>query len=132
MAFQKQAEHSEKEFPKITDIPLLKEYAQDKKFCKSGIFQVEHLVTPGRYQNFTLINYTINVRINVGPNNSQNYEFLVKFAKSIKADDVSGLWLGCEIRDRMKGYVNVGTDDEKGVTWVKHALGFAIKTDGPF
>ena len=128
MAFKSQATYEEKPLKKLSDIPLLKSYAKDKKFCKSGLFQIEHIVPPGRFNNFTLVNYTINVRVNVTPNNEEAYAFLVEYQKLVDGEEMAIDWLGCQITDRLKGYVNIGTDDEKAVSWEKQPLGFRVST----
>lgn len=89
---------------------------------------MEHVVPPGRFQNFTLLNYTINVRVNVGPNNEDAYKFLNEYWATIDAESKGLPWLGCQITDRMKGYVNIGTDEEKAVDWTAGGLGRKIDT----
>ncbi len=128
MAFVKQATHEEKQFPKLSEVPLLRAYADDPKFCKSGIFYVEHLVPPGRFQNFTMVNYTLNVRVNVSPNNEDALSFLKSYFAMIEEDPVKADMLGCQIRDRQKGFVDIGIDDKKTCTWEKKPLGFQTIT----
>jgi hypothetical protein len=127
MAFKKVVEQEDQSFTKISDIPLLKVRCTEKGFCKSGLFEVEHLIPPAQFTNFTLINYTLNVRVNVSEKNTKLYEMLLSYLKNLKADPngVDSLWV--QIRDRDRAYINLGVDDEKAVNWSKHALGH-IKT----
>lgn len=128
MAFKRQAEHKETTFVKLTDIPLLIERCKEKGFCKSGVFQVEHLVFPSKFPNYTLVNYKLGVRVNISEGNESNFKFLTEYRQLITTDPVKVPWLGIEITDRTKGWAAVGTDDEKYVTWAKASLGMSIKT----
>lgn len=132
MAFVKKATHTEKQFPKLSDIPRLAERCTEKDFCKSGLITVEHLVPPGRYQNFTLVSYSENVRVNVSTNNSESFDFLTDYAAMLSEDGHKAPQLMFSIRDRTKGYFDLGTDDKKTQDWSKVALGFAVKGDAPF
>jgi hypothetical protein len=131
MAFTVQAESDNSQDVRISDVPLLKTYASDPTFCKSGVFYVEHIVNPSQYNNFTLVNYELNVRVNIGVKNVPAYKFLIEYTQAMQDNPKKCPKLGCQITDRARGYVNIGIDDKKTVDWSKQPLGYRIETDGP-
>ena len=127
MAFKALGEYTEKPFKRLSDIPLLKERCQESGFCKSGLFIVEHIVPPGRFANFSLVNYTINVRVNVTENNAQLYEVLKDYFKNVKKDPSNNPLLMCQITNRDSGFAAVGVDDNKNAEWMQASLGYTLK-----
>mgnify|MGYP000748417452 CR=1 FL=1 len=127
MAFVKQAESTEKPLVKLSDVPLLSERCREKGFCKGGLISIEHIVPPGRYSNFTLVNYSTNVRMNVSERNEGAYEYLQVYMSTVKEDGKGLPMLMVSIRDREKGFFDIGTDDKKIQDWVKAPLGYTVK-----
>lgn len=132
MAFVKQAETTESTFPKLSDIPLFGNRCKEKNFCKKGYFRVEHVIPPGRYNNYTLVSYEMNVRANVSPKSKASYKFLSEYMDLIKEDGKKAPQLCIGIRDRDKGYFDLGTDDKKTENWEKIALGYLIEHPDEF
>lgn len=129
MAFVSKAEHQEPEYTKLSDIPLLKTYATDKSFCKSGLLEIEHLIPPGQFQNFTLVNYSKNVRVNISPKNADSYAFLKEYRETMRGTPGDLPLLMIQITNREKGWVNVGVDDRKTCNWVSGGLGYKTSSD---
>lgn len=131
MAFVVKSEHSEPTFSKLSDVPLIRERCKEKGFLKSGISFVEHIIPPGRFENFTLLSYSQNWRLNIGPKNIGNFEFLSEYCSHLDGSATDLPKLGIQLRDRTKGYVDVGVDEEKTHTWLKKPLGYTNVPD-PF
>lgn len=132
MAFVKQAETSEGTFPKLSDVPLLRDRCKEDGFCKSGLIEIEHLIPPSRFLNFTLVNYKLNVRMNVSNRSKDSYAFLMSYSESINEDGLKAPKLMVQIRDRKNGYFDIGNDDKKTQDWQKASLGHMVVDAAPF
>ena len=127
MAFQVKAQYTEEEFKRISDVPLLRDYAKDKTFCKSGVFQIQHIVPPARFQNYSVLNYKLDVRVNIIPGNAEAFEYLNELSDLLNKGVMKTNWVGCQISNRQLGQVNLGEDEDKQVEWEKVKLGWKLK-----